>query len=68
MFFITLKKLFLFSKYSNFCNFPPFLSTFSRFKRTNGSGISGIGLHKSAGVIFGIIQEPLYITPSNLVR
>ena len=30
--------------------------------------MSWIGLHKFAGVIFGITQEPLYITPSNLVR
>ena len=28
---------------------------------------SWIGLHKFAGVIFGITQDPLYITPSNLV-
>ena len=30
--------------------------------------ISWIGLHKVAGIIFDITQEPLYITPSNLVR
>ena len=30
--------------------------------------MSWIGLHKFAGVIFGITQKPLYITPSNLVR
>ena len=33
MLFILSKKLFLFSGYSNFCNFP--LSTLSRFKRTS---------------------------------
>ena len=27
-----------------------------------------IGLHKFSGVIFGITQEPLNITPSNSVR
>ena len=27
-----------------------------------------IGLHKLADVIFGIIQKPLYITSSNLVK
>ena len=27
-----------------------------------------IGLHKFAGVIFGVTQEPLYITPSNSAR
>ena len=30
--------------------------------------MSWIGLHKFAGVIFGITQKPPYITPSNLVR
>ena len=35
MFFISSKKLFPFSRHSNFYNFP--LSTLSRFKRTNGS-------------------------------
>ena len=31
--------------------------------------MSSIGLHKVAGVRFGITQKPLYITPSsNLVR
>ena len=29
--------------------------------------MSWIGLHKFEGVIFGITQKPLYITPSNLV-
>ena len=29
--------------------------------------LSWIGLDKFAGVGFGITQEPLYITPSNLV-
>ena len=51
-----------------FVIFP--LSTLYRFKRTNGSGIIYdvlIALYKFAGVTFGITQEPLYITPSNLV-
>ena len=30
--------------------------------------MSCIGLHKFAGVIFGITQKLLFITPSNLVR
>ena len=38
MFFISSKKLFSLSRYSNFCIFP-FLSTLSRLKRTNGSRI-----------------------------
>ena len=37
--FILSKKVFLFSRYSSFCSFFPFLSTLSRFKKTNGSGI-----------------------------
>ena len=52
MFFISSKKL-------------------SRFKRTSGSRIieiSCIGLHRCVGVIFGITQKPLYVTPSNLAR
>ena len=39
MLFISFKKLFSFLKYSNFCNFFPFLSILFRIKRTNGSGI-----------------------------
>ena len=38
MFFISSKKLFSFSRYSNFCNFFPYFPH-CRFKRTNGSGI-----------------------------
>ena len=30
--------------------------------------MSCTGLHKFAGVIFGITRKPLYITPSNLVK
>ena len=30
--------------------------------------MSWIGLHKFAGVVFGVTLKPLYITPSNLVR
>ena len=41
MFFISSKKLLSFSRYSTFCDFFPFLFTLSRFKRTNGSGITG---------------------------
>ena len=39
MFFISSKKLFSFSRYSNFYNFSPSFPHFSRFKRTYGSGI-----------------------------
>ena len=45
--------------------------TFSRFKRTNGSGIIYnviTDLHKFAGVIFGITQKLLYITSSKFFR
>ena len=35
--FIPSKKLFLFSRYSIFCNFA--LSTLSKHKRANGSGL-----------------------------
>ena len=38
IFFISCKKLFLFSRHSNFCKFPS-LPTHSRFKSANGSGI-----------------------------
>ena len=38
--FISSEKLFLFSRYSVFCDFfPSFLFTLFKFKRTNGSGI-----------------------------
>ena len=37
--FISSKKLFLFPKYSNFCNFFPSFPSLSRFKRKNESGI-----------------------------
>ena len=30
--------------------------------------MSSVGLHKLADTIFGIIEKPLYITSSNLVR
>ena len=36
--FVSSRKLFSFSRYSNFCDFP-FLSTLSRFKRANRSRI-----------------------------
>ena len=55
MLFIPSTKLFSFSRYSDFCNFFPSLTTFSIFKRTNGSGIimmSWVCLHKLADAIF----------------
>ena len=39
MFFISSKKLFSLLRYLNFCDFFTYLSTLSRFKRTNRSGI-----------------------------
>ena len=48
-----------------------FLSTLSRFKRTNGVKsfmMSWIGFHKFPDVIFGITQKSFNITSSNLVR
>ena len=66
MFFISSKKLFWFSRYSNFSDCLP------NFPNSQGQIGSEIiydvikGLHKFEGVIFGIIKEPLYITSSNL--
>ena len=71
MFFILPKKLFSFSRYSNFCNFS---SSFLLFPDSKGQMevesfmMSSIGLHKFTGVIFGIAQKLFYITPSNLAR
>ena len=66
MFFISSKKLFSFSIYSNFCIFS---SSFPLFPESKGQmEVQDIGLHKFAGVIFGITQKMPYTTPSNLVR
>ena len=71
VFFISSKKLFTFSRYSNFCNF---FSSFLHFPDAKGEMkvewfmMSWIGLHKFADVIFGIIQKLLYITSSYLAR
>ena len=72
------KKCFLNRPKSSFCSWDiqifvifPFLSTISRFKRTNGSLIfmmSWIGIHKFAYVNFGTTQKPRYITSSNVAR
>ena len=71
------EKCFLFHLESSFCSQDiqvlvifPFLSTLSRLKKTNGSGIiyDVMNWHKFADVISGITQKLLYITPSNLVR
>ena len=45
MCFISSKKLFPFSRYSDICIFFLFLSTLSRFKRTKGSGIINDVMH-----------------------
>ena len=48
-----------------------FLSTLSKLKRTNGTGIIYDVMNwpaKFADVIFEITQKPLYIISSNLVR
>ena len=68
MFFASSKKLFSFSRYSNFCILFPSFPHFPGSKSTNGSMMSWIGLHKFEDLIFGITQTPFYITPSNLVR
>ena len=71
MFFISSKKLFLFLRYSNFCNFFP---SFPHFPNKRGQMevewfmMSWIGLHKFADVTFDITQKLLYITLSNLDR
>ena len=39
IFFISSKKLFSFSRFSNFRHFPPSFPPSSKFRRTNGSGI-----------------------------
>ena len=65
-----LKNSFL-SQNIQFFVFFPFLSTLSRYKRTDGSGIVYDvmnWLHKFADVIFEITQQLLYITSSNLAR
>ena len=70
--FKNYEKCFLFHLKSSFQIFVffPFLSTLSRFKRINGSGIIYDvinDLHKFADAIFGITKN-LFITSSNLVR
>ena len=71
MFFISSKKLFSFSGYSNFCCF---FSSFPHFPDSKGQAeveqfmMSWIDMHKFADVIFEITQKLLYITSSNLVR
>ena len=68
---ISCKKLFLFLRHSDFCNF--FVS-FPHFPDSKGQMkmewfmMSWIGLHKFASVIFGITQKLLYVTLLNLVR
>ena len=71
MFFISSKKLFSYSRYSNFCDFFP---SFSHVLDSKGQMevesfmMSSIKLHKFADVIFAITQKLLYNTSSNLVR
>ena len=62
IFYFIQKALFILEIFK-FLYFFLFLSTLSRFKRTNGSELmmSWIGLHKFAGAIFGITQKPRYI-------
>ena len=68
MFFIASKKPFSFSRYSNFCNFPPPFPHFQDSKDKWKFMMSWTGLHKFTGVIFGITQKLRYIIPSNMVR
>ena len=70
-FFISPKKLFSFSRYSNFCDFLPSSPNFPDSKgqmKVEWFLMSWNGTHKFTDVIFGITQKPLYITSSNLVR
>ena len=70
MLFILPEKALLVLKIFKFIFFP-FLSTFSRFKGPDETGIImtlKIGLHKLANVIFGMIQKPLCIKSSKLPR
>ena len=65
--FYFIKKLFSFSRYSNFCNFFPSFLQF-QIQKDLGLMMSSIGLYKVAAVIFAISQKLLYITSTNLVR
>ena len=71
MFFISLRKLFLFSRYSNFCDFSLLLYTFQiqkgKWKWNN------LWCHKFAFInlqieFLELTQKPLCITSSNMVR
>ena len=66
--FISSKKFFLLTRYSNFCNFFPSFPHFPDKKGQTEWNNSWIGLHKFADAIFEITQQPLHITSSNLVR
>ena len=69
MFFISPKKLFLFSRYSHFCNFFPSIPHFPDSKgqvEVEQFMMSWIDLYKFADMIFGKTQRLLYIT--GLVR
>ena len=70
MLFNSSKKLFLFLRHSNFCNFFPSFPNFPDSKgqmKAEWFMIWWTGLHKLAYVIFEITQKPLYITSSNLI-
>ena len=69
MFFISPKKLFLFSRYSHFCNFFPSIPHFPDSKgqvEVEQFMMSWIDLYRFADMIFGKTQRLLYIT--GLVR
>ena len=71
MFFISSKKVFSFLIYWIFCNFFPPFPHFPDSKGQMGVDkfmMSWIGLHIFADAIFTVLQKPLYITSSNLVR
>ena len=70
IFFISPKKLFL-SQDSNFCNFFHSFPHFPDSKwqmKVEQFMMSWTGLHKLAGLIFGITQKLFYITSSNFVK
>ena len=71
VFYFIKKPLFVLEIFSSF--FSNFSLPFQTFQIQKDKWkwnilISWIGLHKFADVVFGIIQKPLYVTSSNLVR
>ena len=71
VFFISSKKFFSFSRYSNFCIFSPSFPHFPDTKEqmeVENLWCHELALHKFADAIFEITWPPFYITSSTLVR